>query len=102
MLQHVLLPCVVHITSRPASHLAPIAIVALALEELDMWMECDSFYFRRRAIQEREAATRAPHPDARRAHLAMARRFEELSGSIEDWEARLDEGPRARDRAKTH
>jgi hypothetical protein len=48
-----------------------------------MWMESDSHYFSRRAWQEREAATKALHPAARDAHLAMARRFEEVSRAIE-------------------
>lgn len=49
-----------------------------------MWMECDTLYFQRRARQEREAATAAPHPNARKAHLTMAVRFEELSGALEE------------------
>ena len=48
-----------------------------------MWMESDSHYFSRRAWQEREAATKAHHPAARDAHLAMARRFEEVASAIE-------------------
>lgn len=51
-----------------------------------MWMECDTLYFQRRARQEREAATAAPHPNARNAHLTMALRFEELSGALEERE----------------
>lgn len=51
-----------------------------------MWMECDTLYFQRRARQEREAATAAPHPNARKAHLTMAVRFEELSGALEEGE----------------
>lgn len=53
-----------------------------------MWMECDSLYFLRRARQERQAATAAPHPGARSAHLTMALRFEELAGAIEQSERR--------------
>jgi hypothetical protein len=52
------------------------------LEVLRMWMESDSIYFFRRARQEREAARRAVHPEARQAHLAMARRFDSLSEAI--------------------
>lgn len=63
----------------------------------DMWMECDTLYFRRRARQEREAATAAPHPDARNAHLTMALRFEELAGAIEQneqrWSTQYSRGP---------
>ena len=47
-----------------------------------MWMESDSVYFFRRARQERDAARKAIHPDARQAHLAMALRFETLSEAI--------------------
>lgn len=49
-----------------------------------MWMECDTLYFQRRARQERAAATKAPHPNARKAHLTMAVRFEELSGALDE------------------
>lgn len=45
-------------------------------------MESDSVYFFRRARQEREAARLAVHPDARQAHLAMARRFDKMSEAI--------------------
>ena len=47
-----------------------------------MWMESDSVYFGRRAQQEREAARHAAHPDAREAHLTLARRFDRLSEAI--------------------
>lgn len=57
-----------------------------------MWMESDSLYFSRRAQQERDAATRASHSNAREAHLVMARRFENLSQAIaaneRRWKAR--------------
>ena len=49
-----------------------------------MWMESDSHYFSRRAWQEREAAMKARHPAARDAHLAMARRFEDVSRAIDE------------------
>lgn len=52
-----------------------------------MWMESDSTYFFRRARQEHEAAKLAVHPEAREAHLAMARRFDSLSEAIAASEA---------------
>lgn len=62
-----------------------------------MWMECDTLYFLRRARQEREAASAAPHPDARNAHLTMAHRFEELAGAIQQneqrWSGHSSRGP---------
>lgn len=45
-------------------------------------MEGDAVYFRRRAREEREAAAKAPHPDARRAHLEMAERYEDIAAAI--------------------
>jgi hypothetical protein len=45
-------------------------------------MESDATYFGRRASEERGAAMRAPHPTARRVHLDMADRYDELSGAI--------------------
>ena len=45
-------------------------------------MESDSIYFARRAGKERIAAMKAPHPSARRSHLDMAARYDELSGAI--------------------
>ena len=46
-------------------------------------MEADFIYFSRRAQEEREAAMRNPHPDARRAHIDMARRYDDLARAIE-------------------
>jgi hypothetical protein len=45
-------------------------------------LEADFNYFRRRAQEEREAAMKAPHPLARRAHREMAERYDELSDAI--------------------
>ena len=39
-------------------------------------METEYLYLNRRVSEEREAATHAAHPKARRAHLAMAEYFE--------------------------
>ena len=47
-----------------------------------MWIESDSMYFKRRAKQDREAARKAVHPIARKAHVAMAERFNEISEAI--------------------
>lgn len=46
-------------------------------------MEADFNYFSRRAQEERIAAMQAPHPSARRAHLDMAERYDELATAIE-------------------
>lgn len=45
-------------------------------------MITDAEYFRRRAGEEREAAMMAPHPMARRAHIELAGRYEELATAI--------------------
>ena len=45
-------------------------------------MDGDAIYFNRRATEEREAAMRAPHPDARRAHIELAKRYQELAAAI--------------------
>lgn len=42
-------------------------------------MDQDFDFFRHRAIQEREAATKAAHPVARSAHLQMAERYDQLT-----------------------
>jgi hypothetical protein len=42
-------------------------------------MERDAVYFSRRANEERIAAMRAEHPQARQAHLEMAKRYRELT-----------------------
>lgn len=52
-------------------------------------MESDAVYFVRRAREERDAAHRAEHPAARKAHLDMAERFQELTDAIETHEAEL-------------
>ena len=39
-------------------------------------MESNSEFLRRRAQQEREAASRANNPDVRRIHIEMAKRYE--------------------------
>lgn len=46
-------------------------------------MESDSAYFRRRASEERVAAMKAAHPEARQAHLEMADRYDQLAEAIE-------------------
>jgi len=46
-------------------------------------MEADFNYFSRRAREEREAAMKADHPSARRAHRDLADRYAELSSAIE-------------------
>ncbi len=45
-------------------------------------MEADVEYFCRRARAERAAAANAPHPSARKAHLELAGRYEELASAI--------------------
>jgi hypothetical protein len=45
-------------------------------------MEGDSIYFGRRASEERIAAMKAPHPRARKAHLELADRYDDLATAI--------------------
>ena len=45
-------------------------------------MEGDANYFTRRANEERIAAMKAAHPNARHSHLEMAERYDELATSI--------------------
>jgi len=45
-------------------------------------MESDTIYFRRRAEQERAAATKARHLGARQAHLDIAARYDDLIAAI--------------------
>ena len=45
-------------------------------------MEGDATYFARRANEERAAALKAAHPTARRCHLELARRYDELAGAV--------------------
>lgn len=46
-------------------------------------MEADYAYFSRRALEEREAAMKSPHPAARRSHLELAGRYLDLASAIE-------------------
>ncbi len=55
-------------------------------------MESDISYFRRRATEERTAASEAPHPQVRLAHLELAERYEELVQAIAEREDRLGLG----------
>ncbi len=41
-------------------------------------MESDRIYFRRRALEERTAASHTRHSRARQAHVEMAERYENL------------------------
>lgn len=45
-------------------------------------MKVDAIYFEQRAREEREAAIKAGHPDARQAHIDMADRYDELAIAI--------------------
>ena len=45
-------------------------------------MEGDAIYFMRRANEERLAAMKAAHPSARRAHLELAGRYDDLADAI--------------------
>jgi len=45
-------------------------------------MEGDAAYFSRRASEERTAAMKAAHPNARQAHIDMAGRYDDLARSI--------------------
>jgi hypothetical protein len=54
-------------------------------------MEADFIYFSRRAQEEREAAMRNPHPSARRAHIDMAQRYDELAQAIEKHHRMFDD-----------
>lgn len=49
-------------------------------------MKADHYYFGRRAKEEREAAMKAPHLRARRAHIELARRYAELADAIAEQE----------------
>lgn len=53
-------------------------------------MESDSVYFRKRALEEREAALNAPHDGARQAHLDMADRYDKLATAIASGEVVLN------------
>jgi hypothetical protein len=52
-------------------------------------MEGDATYFSRRASQEREAALKAAHPNARQAHLDLAHRYDDLAHSINERDKHL-------------
>lgn len=45
-------------------------------------MEGDAVYFSRRAQEERDAASQAPHATARQIHLEMADRYDELAAAM--------------------
>ena len=45
-------------------------------------MEADFVYFNRRAAEEKAAASCAEHPNARQAHLDLARRYQDLADAI--------------------
>jgi hypothetical protein len=45
-------------------------------------MEGDGSYFDRRAAEERIAAMKSPHPQARKAHLELAGRYQDLAVAI--------------------
>jgi hypothetical protein len=48
--------------------------------------EGDGIYFGRRASEERVAAMKSPHPQARKAHLEMANRYDDLATAISERE----------------
>jgi hypothetical protein len=51
----------------------------------------DANYFSRRANEERVAAMRAAHPNARSAHLQMAERYTQLARAIAAYQPSLIE-----------
>ena len=53
-------------------------------------MEGDGIYFGRRAGEERSAAMKARHPQARKAHLEMADRYADLATAIASREYVVD------------
>jgi hypothetical protein len=53
-------------------------------------MESDAIYFNRRANEERIAAMKAVHQTARRAHLEMAERYDELVSAIVSRDRQFD------------
>ena len=55
-------------------------------------MEGDAGYFARRANEERDASSKAAHPNARQAHLEMAQRYEDLAGAIQLAQRSYDRG----------
>ena len=66
-----------------------------ALSKLGGGMESDAAFFTRRAREERLAATRADHPQARKAHLQMAARYSDLAHAIEGKPGDEDEDDKA-------
>jgi len=60
-----------------------VALVYPELSKLGGRMESDAAFFTRRAREERFAATKAEHPQARKAHLQMAARYNDLARAIE-------------------
>ena len=49
-------------------------------------MDGDRIYFGRRANEERIAAMKAPHPEARKAHRELADRYSDLATAIAERE----------------
>jgi hypothetical protein len=58
-------------------------------------MESDAAYFRRRASEEYVACASAAHSAARRSHLELGRRYEDLAWAIDAQEHRLGINPRS-------
>lgn len=56
-------------------------------------MESDQVYFTRRASEERTAALQSRNTGARRSHIQMAERYEELVRALVAEQRRLDIGP---------
>lgn len=76
------------------------AIVALRPERLAAniaeWgisMELEGAYFTRRADEERTAAEHAGHPNARKAHLEMAERYQKMAFTFGGGRQRPSEKP---------
>jgi hypothetical protein len=42
----------------------------------------DASYFKHRALEQSEAAAKAQHPNARKAHLELSRRYQEFAEAI--------------------
>ena len=65
-------------------------------------METDAKYFRRRAREEFFAAIRADHHKARRAHLDMAARYEDLVRALDSPEPAPPEPAGASEQVTEH
>jgi hypothetical protein len=52
-------------------------------------MNGDAEYFRRRSVEEKTAAMKAAHPNAREAHLQMAFRYDEFASALTSHEGAL-------------